>query len=441
MLETVKQIFNPKNVGLRNKVFFTLGMATLYLVGKTIPVVNTSPIVGDGGGIFGLLNLMSGNALANVSIFALGVQPYITASIVVQLLSMDVLPVLTRLSQEGEVGKKKLSQITRYFAVVLAVIQGFSYALLFDKSYGVVEDSSATTYLLIILTLTAGTTFVLWIGDQITNRGVGNGISVIIMVGIASGFPVMVKDAFNALYTGGTTQQQLLGIGKFGLFILLYVLIIVAVVYVQEGVRRVTIQHSNRSNSAYNGGGRNFIPLKINSAGVIPVIFATAILGAPLVITSIASYWVDDVSAVVEWIEKYLDYQKPYGFALYIILIIAFAYFYTFIQVNPENLSENLQKSSAYVPGIRPGEETTKHFTKILYRLTFFGSIFLALIAGLPIAFANSSEVIFANSAPLPDTVRLGGTSLLIVVGVSLEIIRQIEQQLVGYDYEGYVTK
>ncbi len=433
MLDTLKQLFNQKNVGLKNKVLFTLGMAILYLVGKTIQVPGTSPIVNDGSGIFGLLNLMSGNALANVSIFALGVQPYITASIVIQLLSMDVLPVLTRLSQEGEVGKKKISQITRYFAIVLALVQGFSYALLFDKSYGVVEDSSALSYLLIILTLTAGTSFVLWIGDQITNRGVGNGVSFIIMIGIVSGFPLMMKDAFNSLYTGGTTQEQALGLGKFGLFVLLYVLIIVLVIYVQEGVRRVTIQYSNRSSSAYKGGGRNFIPLKINSAGVIPVIFATAILGAPLVITSIASYWVDDVSEIVAWIEKYLDYQQPYGFAIYIVLIVAFAYFYTFIQVNPETLSENLQKSGAYVPGIRPGEETTKHFTKILYRLTFFGSIFLAVIAGLPI--------IFANYTAMPDSVRLGGTSLLIVVGVSLEMIRQIEQQLVGYDYEGYVTK
>ncbi|MFV0499349.1 MAG: preprotein translocase subunit SecY [Bacilli bacterium] len=433
MFVTLKQIFNVKNIALRNKIIFTLAMIALYLVGKTIQVPGTTPITTDGGGIFGLLNLMSGNALANVSIFALGVQPYITASIVIQLLSMDVLPVLTRLSQEGEVGKKKLSQITRYCAIVLAVVQGFSYALLFDKSYGVVEDTSALSYMLIILTLTAGTAFVLWIGDQITNRGVGNGVSVIIMVGIVSGFPIMMKDAFNTLYVGGTTQESLLGIGKFALFILLYVLIIIVVVYVQEGVRRVAIQYSNRSSSAYNGGGRNFIPLKINSAGVIPVIFATAILGAPLVITSIASYWVKDVSPAVEWIEKYLDYTTLYGFILYIILIVAFAYFYTFIQVNPETLSENLQKSGAYVPGIRPGEETTKHFTKILYRLTFFGSIFLAVIAGLPILFANFTS--------MPDSVRLGGTSLLIVVGVSLEIIRQIEQQLVGYGYEGYVTK
>lgn len=434
MIETIKQLFNPKNVSLRNKVLFSLAMGTLYLVGKTVQVPGTTPITNDGSGIFGLLNLMSGNALANVSIFALGVQPYITASIVIQLLSMDVLPVLTRLSQEGEVGKKKLSQITRYFAIVLALIQGFSYALLFDKSYGVVEDTSAMSYLLIILTLTAGTAFVLWIGDQITSRGVGNGVSFIIMIGIVSGFPLMFKDAFNALYTkGGSTQAQLLGLGKFTLFILLYVVIVVLVIYVQEGVRRVAIQYSNRTASAFHGGGRNFIPLKINSAGVIPVIFASAILGAPLVITSIASYWVKDVSTQIEWIEKYLDYKSGYGFVAYLLLIVAFAYFYTFIQVNPETLSENLQKSGAYVPGIRPGEETTKHFTKILYRLTFFGSIFLSVIAGLPILFANLSS--------MPDTVRLGGTSLLIVVGVSLEMIRQIEQQLVGYDYEGYVTK
>ncbi len=432
MINVIKQLFNPKNVQVRNKIYFTLVIAVVYLVGKTIQVPGTSPIVSQTNGMFDLLNIMSGNALSSVSIFALGVGPYITASIVIQLLSMDVLPVLTRLSQEGEVGRKKINQITRYFAIVLALIQGFSFALLFDKSYGVVEDPTPQTYALIILTLTAGTALVLWLGDQITNRGIGNGISFIIMIGIVSGFPTMFKDAFDALYVDGTTQEQLLGIGKFALFVLLYIIIVVFVVYVQEGVRRVAIQYSNRSTSAYGGTGRNFIPFKVNSAGVIPVIFASAILGAPLIIASILSYWFD-TSAASSWMDEYLNYQTPYGFAMYIILIIMFSYFYTFIQANPTQVSENLQQSGAYIPGIRPGEETAKHITRILYRLTFFGSLFIAVIAGLP--------VIFSTQTSMPDSVTIGGTALLIVVGVSLETIRQIEQQIVGYDYEGYVTK
>ncbi len=433
MFDTIKQIFNPKNIEIRKRIIFTLLIGVVYFIGKAIQVPGTSPITAQTSGMFDLLNVMSGNALSQVSIFAIGITPYITASIVIQLLSMDVLPVLTRLSQEGETGRKKINQITRYFAVVLALLQGFSYALYFDKNFGVIATPNAETYMLVILTLTTGTCLLLWLADQITAKGIGNGVSFIIMIGIVSGLPQMMRDAFNTLYSStGTTQEQLLGISKFALFILLYVIIIVFVVYVQEGVRRVAIQYSNRSASAYHGGGRNFIPLKVNSAGVIPVIFASAILGAPLIITSIMSFWVDTADVEL-WINKYLNYQNGYGFAFYTILIILFSYFYTFIQVNPDKLSENLQQSGSYVPGIRPGEETAKHFTKILYRLTFFGSLFLALIAGLPI--------IFANLTSMPNSVRIGGTATLIVVGVSLEMIRQIEQHVVGYDYEGYVTK
>lgn len=432
MIALLKNLFNPKNIDIRKKIYFTLFIAIVYLVGKTIQVPLTSSITSQTSGVFDLLNVMSGNALSNVSIFALGVGPYITASIVIQLLSMDVLPVLTRLSQEGEVGRKKINQITRYFAMIIAVIQGFSFALLFDKSYGVIEDPTAKTYAIVIVTLTAGTALVLWLADQITNKGVGNGISFIIMIGIVSGFPVLFRDAFNTLYKGGDTQQQLLGIGKFALFVLLYIIIIMFVVLVQEGVRRVAIQYSNRSSSSYGGTGRNFIPFKVNSAGVIPVIFASAILGAPLIVASLLSY-VTDTSEARVFINQYFNYQSGVGFTLYIILIILFSYFYTFIQVNPTSVAENLQQSGAYIPGIRPGEETAKHITKILYRLTFFGSLFIALIAGMP--------VIFANYTNMPDSVKIGGTALLIVVGVSLETIRQIEQQIVGYDYEGYVTK
>ncbi len=432
MIALLKNLFSPKNIEVRKKIYFTLIIGAAYLIGKTIQVPGTTTILSQTNGLFDLLNVMSGNALSNVSIFALGVGPYITASIVIQLLSMDVLPVLTRLSQEGEVGRKRINQITRYFAMVIAVIQGISFALLFDKSYNVVTDPGPESYAIIIITLTAGTALVLWLADQISNKGIGNGVSFIIMIGIVSGFPAMFRDAFTSLYTGGDTQQQLLGIGKFSVFIILYIVIIMFVVLVQEGVRRVAIQYSNRSSSSYGGTGRNFIPFKVNSAGVIPVIFASAILGAPLVIASLLSY-AFDTSDARAFIEEYLNYKGTVGFILYIILIIMFSYFYTFIQVNPTQVAENLQQSGAYIPGIRPGEETAKHITKVLYRLTFFGSIFIALIAGLPI--------IFSRYASMPDSVTIGGTALLIVVGVSLETIRQIEQQLVGYDYEGYVTK
>ncbi len=432
MLQNIKGILNPKNKDLQKRILFTLFVGFVFLLGKNISVPGTKPIVSQSEGVLDLLNLMSGNALQQVSIFALGVMPYITASIIIQLLSMDVLPVLTRLSEEGEVGKRKINKITRYFAIVLSLIQGLAYAITFDNSYNILLESNAISYVVTMLSLTAGTAFLLWLGDQVTNRGVGNGISFIIMIGIVSGLPSMFEQAFDALYQSGSSQEQLLSLGKFAGFVLLYIAIVVLIIIIQDGIRRVAVQYSNRTSSAYGGLGRNFIPFSINSAGVIPVIFAGAILTAPVVFLTIGSYFTDTTSSA-DWVNKYLSLQSKTGFALYIVLIFTFTYFYTFIQVDPNKVAENLQQSGGYVPGVRPGDETSKYFYRVLTRLTFFGALFISFIAGIPILFSWWTN--------MPSTVTLGGTAILIVVGVSLEIVKQIEQQLVGNDYEGYVTK
>jgi len=299
---------------------------------------------------------------------------------------------------------------------------------MFERSYNVLEATGPLAYISVALILAAGTAFLLWLGDQITQKGIGNGLSLIIMAGIVSGLPLMFKDAFNALYDTTSIQTQFIGLLGFGLFVAVYVLIIVGVIFIQEAARKIPIQHSNRTQSAYGGTGTNFIPIKVNSAGVIPVIFASAIMSAPQVITSLLN-----LDAASVWINNNLTYTQPLGFLLYVAMIFMFAYFYTFIQIKPEDVAENLQRQGAYIPGIKPGEDTANYVKRILMRLTFVGALFISAIAGLPILFAK-----FSN---LPGNVQLGGTGLLIVVGVAIETIRQVEGKLVSRYYKGYISK
>lgn len=434
MIALIKQLFAPKNKSIRNKVLFTLFAITIFLIGNTIPVPGTNPAnLNNSGGSLDILNLISGGGLKRFSIFALGVSPYITASIVIQLLSMDVIPYLSELKELGEVGRKKSNQITRYLGILLAFVQGYSYALLFEKQYTILDNPDAMTYTLVALILTAGTAGVLWLGDQITHRGVGNGISVIIMTGIVSGLPTMFSQTFDATVKFGDVRETFISSLKFGGLVLAYVLLILLIIFIQEAVRRIALQYSNRTSSAYGGAGRNFIPLKVNSAGVIPVIFAGSILTAPIIIAQLLNQTSLDTTSAVDWMNKYLNYQEPIGFGIYIALVFAFSYFYTFIQINPNDTAENLQKSGAYIPGVRPGTETASYISKVLVRLTFIGGIFIAFIAGLPIA------IKFIPGLDLPSAYAIGGTGMLIVVGVALEMMRSLEEQLIGRDYEGYI--
>lgn len=415
MFTNMKQLFNKKNKDLRKKIYFTLFALFIFKVGTTIivPGVDASQI--NNLGFLELLNIMGGGAMEKFSIFALGVMPYITASIVVQLLQMDIIPYFAELGKQGGTGRAKLNQITRIMGIALAFIQGYMYSFTF------VSGGSAIDYMQFALILTAGTSLLMWMGDQITAKGVGNGMSLIIMAGIIASLPNMFVNAWTGLVTGSTTQAIAFGVAKFLLFVLIYVAVIVAVVYEQNAERRIPIQYANKSTSTY-GGKQSYIPFKLNSAGVIPVIFASALISIPSIIAQFVKN--EDFTLFVS---KWMSMTSVTGFILYMLLIFGFAYFYTFLQLKPKEMSENLNKNGGFIPGIRPGKETLDYISKVLKRITFVGAFCLAVIAGLPIVFG-----LFSN---LPTSVTIGGTGLLIVVGVALETYKQIESQLVSRNY------
>ena len=421
MFSTMKQLFSPINKDLRKRIYFTLGALIIFILGISIRVPGTQELTSNLG-FLELINAMGGGALQNFSIFALGVTPYITASIIMQLLQMDIIPYFTELSKQGPTGRQKLNQITRYMGIVFSFIEGYAFSFAFVGNSG-----SPMEYMYISTVLTAGTAFLLWLGDQITQKGMGNGMSLIIMAGILATLPQMFIDAFtNLVAFDGAAQVITLGIVKFALFVILYFAIIIGVIFVQEAERRIPIQYANKSTSAFGSAAQSFMPIKINSAGVVPVIFASSLLSIPSIIAQV----VKNESFTV-FVQKYLTYTTPVGFAVYVILIFFFAYFYTFIQLKPEEFAKNLQENGGYIPGIRPGEETKKHISRVLSRLTILGATFLVIIAGLPILFSNLTS--------LPTSVSIGGTGLLIVVGVALETYKQLEGSLLTRSYKrGY---
>ena len=420
MFKNLKQIFSARNKDIRNKILFTLLILFIYKLGTAVRVPGTESITKDLG-FLELLNVMAGGSLRNFSIFALGVTPYITASIITQLLQMDIVPYFSNLAKEGHSGRVKLNKINRYLGIVLAFFQGLvmSFSFLGD-------GATAIEYLRTSLILTAGTSFLLWLGDEITRKGVGNGISMIIMSGILISTPNMIADAFGAFVTTGTVQEVALGVTKFVLFLALYIAIIVGVVFIEKSERRLPIQYSNKTQSAY-GAKQSYIPFKLNSAGVMPVIFASSLVSIP---SLIAAFIKNDSFSL--FINSYINYNTVTGFILYVLLIIAFTYVYTFMAgLRPKDLSENLNKQGGYIPGVRPGAETKKYVSKVLSRTTLLGALFLVVIAGLPI--------IVSNLRNLPASITVGGTGLLIVVGVALETYNQIESSLSARRYErGY---
>lgn len=427
-----RTISNFMRVGeIRNKIFFTLLMLVVYRIGTFIPVPNVNADVfqaQDQVGVIGLLNTFGGGALKNFSILAMGIMPYITASIIVQLLQMDVVPKFTEWSKQGEAGRRKLAQFTRYFTIILGFIQALGMSYGFNNMYsGLVENPSIGTYLLIATVLTAGTAFLLWLGELITSKGVGNGISIIIFAGIVAGFPTTMNQIYAQQFENAG-EQLFLRIVTMVLIALAVLAIVVAVIYIQQALRKIPIQYAKRAavGRTQVSGQSTHLPLKVNAAGVIPVIFAMAFLITP---TTIATFF--GPNSVTSWIQKVFNYSHPIGMTFYVALIIAFSYFYAFIQVNPEQMADNLKKQGGYVPGIRPGKSTQEYVTRVLYRLTFVGSIFLAVIAILP--------VFFINIANLPQSAQIGGTSLLIVIGVALDTMKQLEAQLVKRHYRGFI--
>lgn len=427
MFQTISNFLRVRDI--RNKIIFTLLMLVVFRIGTFVPVPNVDADVlkqTDQYSLVGFLNTFGGGALQNFSIFAMGIMPYITASIIVQLLQMDVVKKFTEWSKQGEAGRKKSAQFTRYFAIILAFIQSIAMSYGFNRMYGgsLIQDEGILTYFTIAIVLTAGTAFLLWLGEQITEKGVGNGISIIIFAGIVAALPTTVNQIYAQQFENAG-DQMFINIVKVALIALAALVIVVGVIYFQQADRKIPIQYA-KGTSAARGAQQSHLPLKVNAAGVIPVIFAVAFIVTP---RTIASFFGDSKTAT--FIANTFDYSKPVGMLIYVALIIAFTYFYAFVQVNPEKVADNLKKQGAYIPGIRPGKSTESYLTSVLYRLTFVGAIYLSIVAILPILFVNIGN--------LPQSAQIGGTSLIIVVGVALETMKQLESQLVKRHYKGFM--
>jgi len=417
-----------KNVSLRRKILFTLMIFVVYRIGSYIPVpgINTAVL----GATFnttalGFLDALSGGALTRFSLFAMSISPYINASIIIQLMQMDVIPILSEWAKEGESGKRKLNQLTRYMALVFAFIQSIPMAIGFNLMYnGILLQSHAIwIYLYIAIVMTAGTAIVLFLADQITSKGIGNGTSMIIVAAIISRIPIMMMELYDYYLTDITLTNVLAVIS----IVAILVLMVIAVIYLQSANRKLPIQYANRHNSAQLSGRKDsYIPLKLNSAGVIPVIFASSFVSVPLTIVEFFPQ-----SGLTNALRAIFSNTEPIGFVVYVALIIAFTYFYAFVQVSPEKVAENLKKQGSYIPGVRPGVDTEEYLSKVLSRITFIGAIYLVVIACLPILLGTLTN--------LPASIQIGGTSLLIVVGVAMETAKQIQTKTMDQKYKGFI--
>ena len=412
MFKGITKIFSKSNKDLRKRIYFTLFCLGFFALGIniTIPWANT---IYEELGFLEIFNLMSGGGLQSFSIFGLGVSPYITASIITQLLQMDIIPYFKDLKEQGYVGRQKINKITRYLGIIIAFIQAYAISVFY------LNTNDVMVMLKTSLVMTAGTAFLLWMGDQITQKGIGNGQSLLIMAGILISMPSVFTSVYSTFING--SMEIGLGITLFIVYIICYILIIVGIIWVQLAERRVPIQYSNRTTSAY-GAQQSFLPIKINSAGVIPVIFALVLTTIPGTIVALTGN-----EAAINFVNNYIIYTSPTGFLLYIVLIFAFSYFYTFLSMNPEEMSKNLNKNGGYIPGVRPGADTSNYISKTLSRITLVGAIFLVILAGLPI--------LISSLTGLPSSVSLGGTGILIVVGVVIETYKQIESSLTARSY------
>lgn len=425
-----------KNKKLWLGLAFTVLVLFVYRLGYYVqlPYIsydNVKQLSSDGTQMFGFLDIFSGGALSNFSIVALGVSPYITASIVVQLLQMDIVPILKEWSEEGATGKEKLNSLTKYIAIGLGFVQALTLVVGVSVSYNDMffaagtDDLGMFKYIYLAIVMTAGTGFVLWLADKVTKHGVGNGTSLFIVAGIIASFPEMINDLMQKyiLAEEVTTGGIFIFIGV----ILLLLLIIVGIVFMEAAQRKIPIQYANRPSAAtFRGKNDSNIPIKLNSASVIPVIFASTLMSLPLTIGN----FINNANAQT-WINNICSTSEPIGFALYIVLIYVFSFFYTFMQMNPQQMAENLQKQNAYIPGIRPGDETAAYISRVLFKITIVGATYLALVAALPI--------IISGIFDLPASVSIGGTSLIIVVGVAIETAKQIKTAAQDKQYHGFM--
>jgi preprotein translocase subunit SecY len=458
MLQALRNIWDIPD--LRKRVLFTLGLLAVYRIGNHVPTpgINAQSLIDffeqNRGNWFGLVDMFSGGNLAKVTIFALGIMPYISASIILQLLTV-VWPYLEKLSKEGELGRRKITQYTRYGTVLLSLVQSFTIAVYLERltlanQFRIVDHPGWGFRLMTVLTLTTGTAFIMWLGEQITERGVGNGMSLIIFAGIVVGFPRAVLGTFNMVERGELSLLATV------LLLALMTVVVAAIVFVERGQRRIPVQYAKRMvGRRMYGGQTTHLPLRVNTAGVIPVIFASSIIAFPQTVAS----WLGGNNPWMQSLSEQLQWGMPLYNLLYVSFILFFCYFYTAIVFNPDDVADNMRKYGGFIPGIRPGKRTSEYLDHILGRITFGGAIYLALVAILPEFLITGFKV-----APLPvigpgldsflsnnnlgwitEGLHLnfyfGGTSLLIVVGVAMDTVAQVEAQLVMRHYDGFTGR
>jgi preprotein translocase subunit SecY len=458
MLQALRNIWDIPD--LRKRVLFTLGLLAVYRIGNHVPTpgINAQSLIDffeqNRGNWFGLVDMFSGGNLAKVTIFALGIMPYISASIILQLLTV-VWPYLEKLSKEGELGRRKITQYTRYGTVLLSLVQSFTIAVYLERltlanQFRIVDHPGWGFRLMTVLTLTTGTAFIMWLGEQITERGVGNGMSLIIFAGIVVGFPRAVLDTVQMVERGELSLLATL------LLLVAMAAVVAAIVFVERGQRRIPVQYAKRMvGRRMYGGQTTHLPLRVNTAGVIPVIFASSIIAFPQTVAS----WLGGNNPWMQSLAEQLQWGMPLYNLLYVSFILFFCYFYTAIVFNPDDVADNMRKYGGFIPGIRPGKRTSEYLDHILGRITFGGAIYLALVAILPEFLITGFKV-----APLPvigpglDTFfsnnnlgwiteglhlnfYFGGTSLLIVVGVAMDTVAQVEAQLVMRHYDGFTGR
>lgn len=432
MLNFFKEVF--KKGELRRKVVFTLGILFVFRLGAgiVIPYIDTSAITSaaTSSGIFGIMNMLGGGTLEKFSLFSLGVSPYITSSIIIELLSMDVIPALAQWNKEGNTGKKKKDKVTRVLTLALAIIQGGSLTYAFDKGYSILASSSIWTYVYVVIVMAAGSMFTMWLGDQITIKGVGNGTSLLIFTGIVANLPNSFISSFKSMVTFGSAYKTVTSLAWYILFVIVYLAIVVFVVFEEGSIRKIPIIYATNTQTVMHTKESTNLPIKINSSSVIPVIFAASVLAAPRTIISFMKS-----TSTTQMIDNILNYQKPIGFVLYIVMIILFTFFYSNLQIDAKKISEDLKKSGGAIPGVRTGDDTKKYIGTVLNRVTVVGSLFLAIIASIPII-APEIWKMTSNNA-----LSLGGTGLIIVTGVALETVRAIKSMLTRREYHGYIRK
>lgn len=425
MLKTFTDFFKNKDV--RKRILFTLLVLFVYRLGSAIPApgINSTVIKLSANSILGMMNILGGGSIEQMSIFSLGVGPYITASIIIELLAMDIIPALAEMAKSGRKGRQQMNRITRYVSVAMSLVQGYFIVQYLSKQYSMVINPGFASYAYIAVIFTAGSMFTLWLADQIQEYGVGSGSSMIIFAGIVANMPNNWKAVY-ATFLGADATSKL-GVGGFVAYIAMYLAVIILVVLMELAERRIPIQQSSSRALNKTKGDLNHIPLKINSASVTPVIFASALIQGPQIIAS----WVN--TDAYNWLTKICDFSSPWFLCFYAVLILLFTFFYTNLTIDPQKMADDLQKNGQYIPGVRPGSETKNYVSKVLNRITVLGAVLLTFIAILP--------YVVSNLTGLSQTAAIGGTGIIIVVGIAMDTVKQMKSMLTSKQYKSFVGK